>query len=165
MILEQFKYNVAKTAMFYDINKQKFQALLAKFKKPYTKYSSVQRWKNKLKTGDYENYCLSSLAKFCIEFNMNPDELIQTRIEELKSNNPLIRARSEDRVLAYYKEIAAEKTGVAINMFRRIKSFYRANYVALQCSDIGYTVQREQEYLPTKLEIRKMYELFYMMIA
>ena len=133
--------------------------LLVEFKKPYTNYSSVQRWRNKLKAGDYENYCLKSLARFCIEFNMNPDELIQTRIKELKSNDPLIRARSEDRLLAYYKQIAEKSSGAAVNMFRRVKSFYRANYVALQCSDPGYTVQREQDYLPTKLEIRKMCEL------
>lgn len=90
---------------------------------------------------------------------MTPDELIQTRIKEQKSSDPLIRAKAEDRLLGFHKQVAEARPGMAINHFRRIKSFYRANYVALQCTDPGYTIQREQDYLPTKEEIRYLCEL------
>ena len=92
-------------------------------------------------------------------FNTNPDVIISTRIEELKSTDPLIRAREEERLLAHYRQIVAEKPRTATNMFWLIKCFYRANYVALQCSDLGYTGVREQDYIPTKLELCKMCEL------
>ena len=132
---------------------------LEEFRKPYTKFASVNRWKNTFKAKSYENLCLKSLAKFCQEFNMNPDELIQSRIEELKSSNQLVRARAEDRLVAYYKKLSKETLGMAINVFRRIKSFYRANYVMLQCRDPGYQIQRDFDYIPTREEIRKMCEI------
>ncbi|UCH32005.1 MAG: hypothetical protein JSV05_01010, partial [Candidatus Bathyarchaeota archaeon] len=90
---------------------------------------------------------------------MNPDELIQSRIEELKSSNFLIRAKAEDRLLAYHKELSREIPGKAISVFRKMKSFYRANYVTLQCRDPGYQIQRDFDYIPTQEEIRKMCEI------
>ena len=132
---------------------------LTEFRKSYTKFASVNRWKNTFRNESYEHTCLKFLAKFCQEFKTSPDELVQSRIEELKSSNQLVRATAEDRVLAYHKKLSKETPGLAINMFRKIKSFYRANYVALQCRDPGYQIQREFEYIPTREEIRKMCEI------
>lgn len=132
---------------------------LEEFQKPFTKYDSVNRWKNTFKTESYEDACLKFLAKFCREFNTPPDELIQNRIEELKSSDLLVRAKAEDRLLAYYKVLTKTASGVAICMFRRMKSFYGANYVSLQCRDPGYQIQREFDYIPTKEELRKICEI------
>jgi hypothetical protein len=103
---------------------------LEEFWKPYTKIASVNHWKNSFKSERYENSCLKFLVKFCREFNMSPDELVQTRIEELRSGDQLVRATAEDRILAYHKKLSKETPGIAI-MFRKMKSFYRANYVPL----------------------------------
>jgi len=89
---------------------------------------------------------------------MNPDELIQSRIEELTSTNVLMRAKAEDRLIAYYKKLEKETPGIAINAFRKMKSFYKANYVALQCRDQGYQIQRETDYIPTTKNIQEMCE-------
>lgn len=132
---------------------------LEEFRKPYTKFASVNRWKNSFRSERYEDSCLKFLAKFCREFNMSPDELVQTRIEELRSGDQLIRATAEDRLLAYHKKLSKETPGMAINLFRKMKSFYGANYVPLQCRDPGYQIQREFDYIPTKEEIRKMCEI------
>jgi len=132
---------------------------LEEFWKPYTKFASVNRWKNSFRSERYEDSCLKFLVKFCREFNMNPDELIQTRIEELRAGDQLVRATAEDRLLACHKKLSKETPGIAINMFRKMKSFYRANYVPLQCRDLGYQIQREFDYIPTKEEIRKICEI------
>jgi len=148
-----------KTAIFYPNNQQKFEALLKELQNPNTKYASIQRWKNNLKDGRYEELCLTYLARFCAEYNTNPDKLIQSRIEELKSSNPLIRGKAEDRLMAYYKKLAKTKPGTAINAYRKICSFYHYNYVRLQTKDPGYVIQREEDYLPSREEIRKMADL------
>ena len=133
--------------------------LLAEFQKENTKFQSVCRWRNTLKGGEYEALCLWDLAQYCVKFNTNPDKLVADRIRQLKSTDPRIRLQAEDRLLAYHKFLAKKSSGAAINAYRRIKSFYGANYVSLECRDPGYTVQREQDYLPTREEIRKICEL------
>jgi len=135
------------------------EGYLEEFRKPYTIFASVNRWKNTFRNENYENSCLKFLVKFCREFDMSPDEFIQSRIEELKSSDQLVRARAEDRLLAFHRKLAKNTPGLAINMFRKVKSFYRANYVALQCRDPGYQIQREFDYIPTREEIRKMCEI------
>lgn len=135
------------------------KALLKEFMAENCCFGSVVRWRNTLNDGRYQLECMKTLAKFGIHFNTDPDELIQNRIEELKSSNLLVRANMEDKLLAHYKNLSKEAPGVAINMFRRIKSFYKANYMALQCRDPGYQIQREFDYIPTREEIRKMCEI------
>jgi len=135
------------------------KALFREFKKDSTKFLSVRRWKNNLNEGRYQHYCLEYLARFCVEYNTNPDKLIQSRIDELKTSNPLTRANAEDQLMAFYKKLAKTKSGDAINAYRRICSFYRYNYVRLQTKDPGYQVQREQDYMPSREEIRKMADL------
>jgi integrase len=147
---------LANQAKIYHISKEDY---LEEFRKAHTKFSSVNRWKNTLKVKRYEDACLKALAQFCQECSMNPDELIQSRLEELKSSDFLIRAKAEDRLLAYHKELSRETPGEAINVFRKMKSFYRANYVTLQCRDPGYQIQRDFDYIPTREEIRKMCEI------
>ena len=82
------------------------KALLEEFKKDNTTFLSVRRWKNNLNDARYLKLCLTYLAQFCAEYNANPDELIQSRIKELKSSDPLIRGTAEDRLMAYQKKLA-----------------------------------------------------------
>lgn len=99
------------------------------------------------------------LQEYCTDYNTNPDQLIRKCLKELKSENMTIRCHAEDMVMAYYKQLVTIKPGTAINVYRRICSFYRYNFVRLQTKDPGYTVQREQDYLASKDETRKMCEL------
>ncbi len=99
------------------------------------------------------------LKEYCNDYNTNSDELIRNRLKELKSENMTIRCHAEDMVMACYKQLVTTKPGTAINVYRRICSFYRYNFVRLQTNDPGYTVQREQDYLASKDETRKRCEL------
>jgi len=122
-------------------------------------FESVKRWRNNLKGGKYERACLLHLKRFCEHYSLTPDELIRQRIEELRSSDMTVRCKGEDRVMEYYKKLAETATGQAINFYRKICSFYRYNFVRLQTRDPGYTVQREQDYLASREETRKMCEL------
>jgi len=135
------------------------KALFEEFTANNCQFESVTKWRNTLKGGTYEKYCLLDLAKYCLKFNTNPDELVEKRIKAMTSTDPRIRSQAEDRILGYYKVLAKEKPGIAICLYRRIKSFYKANYVALQCRDPSYTVQREQDYLASKDETKELCEL------
>ena len=135
------------------------KAMVEQFVAEGCRFESVTRWRNTLRSKRYERYCLVDLAKFCIKFNINPDELVAERIQQSKSDDPRVRSQAEDKILAHHKELVQETPGKAICAYRRVKSFYRANYVALQCRDPSYTIQWEQDYLATKEETRKMCEL------
>lgn len=126
------------------------KVLFEEFLKENTSFESVRRWKNNLKGGRYERFCLLELAEFCHAYNTNPDELIKSRLAELKSDDMTVRCRAEDRLMAYYRKLAKSKPGKAINAYRKICSFYRYNFVRLETKDPGYTVQREQDYLARK---------------
>ena len=135
------------------------KAMVEQFAEEDCRFKSVKRWRNTLRSKRYERYCLMDLAKYCIKFNIDPDELVEKRIKAMTSTDPRIRSQAEDRILGYYKVLAKEKSGVAICLYRRIKSFYKANYVALQCRDPSYTVQREQDYFASRDETKELCEL------
>jgi len=55
------------------------------------------------------------LAKYCLKFNINPDELAAERIQQSKSDDPRVRSQAEDRILAYHKELIQKTPGKAIS--------------------------------------------------
>jgi len=136
-----------------------FKTLFAEFMREDTKFESIRRWRNNLKGGKYEKLCLRYLAEFCVVYETTPDELIKRRLAELKSDDLTVRCHAEDMVMEYYKSLVKNTSGKAINVYRKIASFYRYNFLRLQTKDPGYTVQREQDYMATKDETRKMCEL------
>jgi len=135
------------------------KALFEEFTAEKCQFQSVTKWRNTLKGGRYEQGCLIDLSKYCVKFQTNPDKLVAERIEAMISTDPRIRSQAEDRILGYYKVLAEKTPGVAICLYRRVKSFYKANYVTLQCRDPSYTVQREQDYLASRDETKEMCEL------
>lgn len=124
-----------------------------------SRYESVTRWRNTFHSGRYERECLTDLAGSATNFRQILISLSPKRIEQRKSNDPRIRSMVEDRILSFYKELVRRTPSTAICMYRRVKSFYRANYVSLESKDPTYTVQRERDYLASKEETRKMCEL------
>jgi integrase len=136
-----------------------FKTLFAEFMREDTKFESIRRWRNNLKGGKYEKCCLRYLAEFCVAYQTTPDELVKRRLAELKSDDLTVRCHAEDMVMEYYKSLVKNTSGKAINVYRKIASFYRYNFLRLQSKDPGYTVQREQDYMATKDETRKMCEL------
>jgi integrase len=108
------------------------------------KQESVKRWVEKLKTKSYAEACFRwGLRIHCEETGKIPDQLINERVKQIASPDPRIRSEAEDTVLRIYSKIAEQKLGMAINYFRKMKSFYKDNYCPLGCADPSYDVKSE----------------------
>jgi len=116
--------------------------LLAKY--GWSEQESVKRWVGKLKTKRYAEACFRwGLRIHCEEIGKTPDQLINERVKQIASSDPRIRSEAEDTVLRIYSKIAEQKQGMAINYFRKMKSFYKHNFCPLGCTDPGYDIKSE----------------------
>lgn len=67
----------------------------------FENFETVKRWTNNLNGGKYQEACLRHLKNFCEAYDMTPDELVQSRIEQLKSSDMTVRCQAEDRVMEH----------------------------------------------------------------
>jgi len=121
------------------------------------RYGSVQRWVLGLRslTGSEETAkrSLNALIQFCDWTGKDPDVLIAERIQDLKQDDVRIRGRDEDLLLKHFQTFKSR--AMATNTFAFLKSFYRHNYVPLQCR-IPARWRVTSEKVPTQGEIRRM---------
>ena len=85
--------------------------------------------------------CVGDL-RYTVETAKTPDQIIDLRIKQINNPGPRIRSQAEDTVLRIYSKLADTRAGIAINYFRKMKSFYKHNYCPLGCTDPGYTVKK-----------------------
>jgi len=104
-------------------------------------YKSVRRLLTKLskKSGspNTRRAYLRWLRKFCEYASMNPDELIEERREDVKSDDDDVRHRAEDRLDAWFSELERNglKRNSCIQAYNAIRSFYKANHYKLEMDD------------------------------
>ena len=120
-------------------------------------YESVQRWMLGLRSLTGSEYTikrsLNAMLHYCDWTGKDPDALVSERIQDLKQDDVRIRGRHEDLALKYFQTIKSR--GSAVNMLAYLKSFYRHNYVPLQCK-VPQRWRVTSEKVPTQGEIRKM---------
>jgi len=101
-------------------------------------FKAGQRWLNSVLSSGIgsegsEKVYARNLKIFCDIVKKNPDELIQERLEQLKSDNELDKYAAEEQLQAVYLKIKnAGKPGVARMVWMAVKSFYKHNRVPLQ---------------------------------
>jgi integrase len=121
------------------------------------KYEAVQRWMLGLRSLTGSEYTikhsLNAMLHYCDWTGKDPDALISERIQDLKQDDVRIRGRHEDLALKYFQTIKSRGSGV--NTLAYLKSFYRYNYVPLQCK-VPQRWRVTSEKVPTQGEIRKM---------
>jgi integrase len=93
------------------------------------------------------------MIRFCAWTGKDPDVLISERVRDLKEDDIRLRSRHEELVLKYFQTFKSRGTGVGAMSY--IKSFYRHNYVPLQCK-IPRAWRVTSEKVPTQGEIRRM---------
>jgi len=107
--------------------------------KDLTKYSSVDRWLNRVfadgvRSRSTQNLYLYFLGRFCQFTKKDPDQLIAERREHLKSSDELIKRQHEDLLTKW--RLHLEETGLARSSASTahnvIKSFYHNNYYPLE---------------------------------
>ena len=88
---------------------------------------------------------------------MTPDQLIEEKAKSTADIN--LRGLAEDRLISWHTKYERKAPGVALNVFKATKSFFKANYLPLGCKIPTYVKQREEDYIPTTPEVKAMCEL------
>jgi len=94
-------------------------------------YESVQRWITKLgkKSGSpstrrvYFHY----LEEFCQYANLNPDEIIAKRTQDLKNADKFVQKRAEDRLDGWFNELTKKELSrnTCVLAYNAVRSFYK----------------------------------------
>ncbi len=132
------------------------------------KYESVQYWFKGLSKTSIKNYrsefpdFLDWLKKQGLD--LNPDELIELRKQDLKEEDKRRQRRFEKLVEEYYRELyddpdVAEYS--AYSKLRTARSFFGRNHYALEYrkGDLPTPTPKEVEYVPTNDDVRTMWEV------
>jgi len=121
------------------------------------KYESIRRWLLGLRTLTGSQLTvdrgLNVMIRFCSWAGKDPDALISERVHDLKEDDIRLRSRHEELLLKYFQTFKSRGTGVGAMSY--IKSFYRHNYMPLQCK-IPRAWRVTSEKVPTQGEIRRM---------
>jgi integrase len=121
------------------------------------KNDSIRRWLLALRTLTGSQLTVDRGLNVMIHFSTwtgkDPDALITERVHDLKEDDIRLRSRHEELLMKYFQTFKSRGTGVGAMSY--VKSFYRHNYVPLQCK-IPRAWRVTSEKVPTQGEIRRM---------
>lgn len=106
--------------------------------KKIEQYETVKRWINGIQvdhTGSHHttSYYLRWLKKFVDWIGKNPDQLIEERMQQLKSEDMTIKRKAEEELRRFSIDLEEEyKRNTIRTIHSTVKSFYKYNYVPLQ---------------------------------
>jgi len=118
-------------------------------------FACVERWLKEIGSEESKKQYLRDLRVFTNSVNLNPDQLLAERVEDLRSPEVSVRLRAEDRLRRFFDEADMAKTSKA-HIVNAMKSFYKANGLILSLKTPTLARIRVDEYLPTREEIQKM---------
>lgn len=143
-----------------------------KLKQPVKNYSSVERWLRRLKTGyrspggfqdsSTRRGALYFLSLFCDYVEMTPDEIIDQRRRQIKSDDILEQRFFEEQVegwgmfLRDEKEYAPASARTAVGY---IQSFFKHNYSGLVNLSLPAGYPTKDVTVPRRGQLRKIVEL------
>jgi len=143
--------------------KRKKEKLKEKRELYKAKFETVKRWRNSVVgstsgSSQTEMKHLNFLIKFCEQIGMNPDDIIQARIQDLMSSDPNIRFRFEDKVLEVSVKFKKEHGYyIARELTTSMISFFSHNRVPLTMT--SPKMKDADTYTPTKADIERLYRL------
>jgi len=136
---------------------------VAKVVEDLRRFESVQVWLDELGKKTFNKVMVDSwlgyLRKFCGFTGMNPDQLIDLRINELASTDRKERGQAKRLLNRFYNEYKERSQAGACVAFTALKSFYMANDAAVNVKAPEPVVMREHTLIPTQEQIRKMADL------
>ncbi|RJS90807.1 hypothetical protein CW705_05265 [Candidatus Bathyarchaeota archaeon] len=91
---------------------------------------------------------------------MSPDELIEERREDLKSDIDYVRHRAEDRLDAWFSEleISGLKRSSRVQAYHAIRSFYKANRLELEMVETPSSWTEKVRLGLTRDDLRRLIE-------
>ncbi|MCJ7763487.1 hypothetical protein MUP38_08555, partial [Candidatus Bathyarchaeota archaeon] len=123
---------------------------------------SVQYWLQGLGEKTKEHY-IQDFSKFLSYAGMEPNQIVDSRMKDLASNDPKIRFHWEHTVLEY--KGALEKKGLkgwtVHTHLTAILSFFSRNRARLQFrrGDLGTPKPTRHEWLPSNAQVRMVYQI------
>lgn len=146
-----------------DLKRRKKEKLKKKRALYEAKFESVKRWTSGV-DADYSGSSktkeahLNYLIKFCENVGMNPDEIINTRIQDSMSCDPRVRNRFEYLVKGFVGKLKNENGySVAHHAATSLKSFFFYSNVPLTYK--APRIKDPETYTPTTEALEKLYQL------
>ena len=128
------------------------------------KYETVKRFCTYLTsntTGAKSTYkCyMRSLFRYTEYTDMDPDQLIEQRMDDLQSTDIRVKRKHEDLAMGYFGKLTGTLSRMnSVVHLEAVKTFYRANHVPVDLRVPKMWVER-QEKVPTLEEVRQMVEV------
>jgi hypothetical protein len=123
---------------------------------------TVRYWLQGIGESTKEHY-LDDFPKFLKFTAMQPDQIIESRMEDLTSQNPKVRFSWEQKVLEYktYLENQKIKPWTSHTYLTAVMSFFARNRVKLQFrrGDIGNPKPTRHEWIPSNAQVRMAYQI------
>lgn len=144
-------------ALFSSCGPEQFQEM-------ENKYETVKRFCTYLTsntTGAKSTYkCyMRSLFRYSEFTNLDPDQLIEQRMEDLQSNDIRVKRKHEDLAMRYFGKLNGTLSRMnSVVHLEAVKTFYRANHVPVDLRVPKMWIER-QEKVPTLEEVKQMVEV------
>ena len=120
-------------------------------------FKAGKRWLANITNDKTRSEYVLRLYRYCLETGLNPDQIVEEKAKSLQ--NPALRGLAEDRLKRWHAKASQKTPGNAINVFKVVRSFCKANYVPLSAKIPMFIAQRETVYVPKKTEVREMCDL------
>lgn len=120
-------------------------------------FKTGERWLANITNDKTRNEYVLRLHRYCLETGLSPDQIVEEKAKSLQ--NPALRGLAEDRLKSWFAKASQKTPGNAINVFKVVRSFCKANYVPLSAKIPTFIAQREEVYVPKRPEVKTMCEL------
>ena len=125
-------------------------------------FESVKRWETRLnhkaRSQNTRDAFLGWLSRFCTFAEIDPDQLISERQDDLKSENVFVRKRAEDRLDRWFSQLEKDDyaRNTCVQAYAAVRSFYKANHLPLEVGEPvqGWPVKEQREF--TREHLRQL---------
>ena len=116
----------------------------------------VKRWLNEVNSEVSKQSYIRDLRVFTDHAGVNPDQLLAERVQDLRSDDVVVRLRADDRLRRFFEDDKAKATKSSkAHIIAAMKSFYKANGLALALKTPN--IKRVGvDRIPTREEIQRL---------
>ena len=134
------------------------------FQEMEEKYETIKRFSSYLNSNTtgakstYECY-MRSIHRYSEYTNLDPDKIIDQRMEDLQSPDIRVKRKHEDLAMGFFGKLSSELSRInSVVQLEAVKTFYRANHVPVDLRVPKMWVEG-QDKVPTLEEIKQMVEV------
>ena len=119
------------------------------------KLECVKRWLAEIGSDESKKQYLRDLRVFTDFVGMDPDQLLAERVQDLRSEDVAVRLRADDRLRQFFDNAKVAKSSKA-HAIAALKSFYKANGLALSLKTPHVERTGVGDHIPTREEIQQL---------